>query len=281
MKQLLDGVGKFYLVSYGIERYLRGELEALRLLNLLKTTYSMLFETNKLQEDGSFYLSFKKINNLTGLTRRKFEKARKVLLEKNLISVEVKNKDDEKEKYKIQFFKINVDKYNQIVLQDNGLKLEDIEEDSLGEQNREETQIIEVPELPKQTKSEDIALATKLWNEIAKKHELPKVRVVSEKNIKDIKQNIKEVGVSSIKEYFSEIDSAINNSDFLRGKNDRGWKINFNFITQKSSMNKLFNNAYENTNNFLNNITKNESKALRRDAFIDELFKEEQKLIGH
>lgn len=243
MKQLLDGVGKFYLVSYGIERYLRGEFEALRLLNLLKTTYSMLFETNKLQEDGSFYLSFKKISSLTGLTRRKFEKARKVLLEKDLISIEVKNKDDEKEKYRIQFFKINVEKYNQIVLQDNGIKLEDIED----VEDVKETQIIEVPELPKQKKSDDIALATKLWNEkIADKYMLiKKIQGITGTREKNFRTRLKESKLS-VEEFFDNLEKHIAASDFLQGLNQRGWVVEFSWAMKPENYLKIVEDTWKN-----------------------------------
>lgn len=242
----------------------------LRLMNTLEAFNNW----DKLNEDKGFYLSLDRIVGFFNGKRSKptILKLLEGLENKGFIKKQVINGRQ------ANYYYVNYQKINNLC----DIRLKRVyEKDEIEEQKPAPTKIIEIKtiELPcKNDEKEDIKNS---WNEIAKKHELPKVRVVSEKNIKDIKQNIKEVGVSSIKEYFNEIDNAINNSDFLQGKNERGWKINFNFITQKSSMNKLFNNAYENTNNFLNNITKNESKALRRDAFIDELFKEEQKLIGH
>lgn len=247
----------------------------LRLMNTLEAFNSW----DKLNEDKGFYLSLDRIVGFFNGKRSKptILKLLEGLEKKGFIKKQVVNGRQ------ANYYYVNYEKINKLC--DTRLKRV-YEKDEIEEQKPAPTKIIELPrtiELPcvLKSKNEDKEEIKNLWNEVAIKHNLPKVRVVSEKNIKDIKQNIKEVGVASIKEYFSEIDSAINNSDFLQGKNDRGWKINFNFITQKSSMNKLFNNAYENTNNFLNNITKNESKALRRDAFIDELFKDEQKLIGN
>lgn len=248
--------------------------EAFLLMFMIKEFNKFNF-FNKLRKDASFYLSYKRIeqdcfkNNISRPTIIKFVDD---LIKKKFIKKFVCKNNRE-----ANFYLLNFKYINSLVG-----KPEVVEEKDYNVENSQEpTKIIEIKTIDLPCKNDEKEDIKNSWNEIAKKHELPKVRVVSEKNIKDIKQNIKEVGVSSIKEYFDEIDSAINNSDFLQGKNDRGWKINFNFITQKSSMNKLFNNAYENTNNFLNNITKNESKALRRDAFIDELFKDEQKLIGN
>jgi len=63
------------------------------------------------------------------------------------------------------------------------------------------------------------------WNVFANKHNLPIIKRLSDKRRSHIKQRLKEKDFD-----FLGILKKILDSDFLVGKNDRGWKVDFDFI---------------------------------------------------
>jgi len=228
-----------------------------------------------LMEDGSFYLSYSKIqkecfrNNTSIPSIFKYVQGleQKKMIKK--ISCMSGNQGN--------YYLINFDYLNRLVEKREIISNDFLDVDK--EVNQEQKAVkIKISGDNNSFKEE----LMKYWNEIAVKHNLPKVRVVSEKNIKDIRSNMKEIGIESFEGYFKEIERAVERSDFLRGKNDRGWKINFHFVTQKSSMNKLVNNSYENGGGGIFNsstYTKKELEALRRNELIDKLYEQDKKLL--
>ena len=271
-KILVDNPNRFYITAYSLENFLKGELEAIRLFTLLKTTYNMLQNSNKLQEDGSFYLSYRKICDITGLTRRKFERGRKVLLDKNLIEIDLRVIEDGKDKYKVQFYRINVDLYNKIILEGNAssLTIADISQKLAEEEEPtpppaiaknetddepapppalkdQETKIIEV-------KDDYSARIMDAWNKVAEINGLPKIILLKEERIKKFKAVIKYLNLSE-KDFFNSINSALKESKFLRGYGQK-WRADFDVFLSKQKALKAIEGGYrDNTNELIEKLS--------------------------
>ena len=80
------------------------------------------------------------------------------------------------------------------------------------------------------------------WNELADNKRLARVAKLTEGRKKQIKSLIREYDVDD----WSTAMTAINNSKFLCGENERGWKANFDFLLQPKSFLKLIEGAYNN-----------------------------------
>jgi len=78
------------------------------------------------------------------------------------------------------------------------------------------------------------------WNELADNKRLARVAKLTEGRKKQIKSLIREYDVDD----WSTAMTAINNSKFLCGENERGWKANFDFLLQPKSFVKLIEGAY-------------------------------------
>ena len=78
------------------------------------------------------------------------------------------------------------------------------------------------------------------WNDLADDAGLARVAKLTPQRRKQV--------IARLKEYppedWSKALTAIYNSKFLRGENDRGWKANFDFLLQPSSFVKLIEGAY-------------------------------------
>lgn len=71
---------------------------------------------------------------------------------------------------------------------------------------------------------------------------LPAVQKVTDKRNKQIDEFIKNFTI----EQFKEICCIANNSDFLTGKNDRGWKADFDFVLRIDKATKILEGKYNN-----------------------------------
>lgn len=72
---------------------------------------------------------------------------------------------------------------------------------------------------------------------------LPKVTLISDKRQKAIKARIKTYGQEKIIEAFQKAEA----SDFLKGKNDRNWSADFDWIMKDSNMAKILDGNYDNS----------------------------------
>ena len=63
------------------------------------------------------------------------------------------------------------------------------------------------------------------WNSFAQQNGLSEIRSLSKKRVSNIKSRLKEKAFK-----LDEIFSQIEKSPFLRGKNERGWKVDFDFV---------------------------------------------------
>lgn len=83
---------------------------------------------------------------------------------------------------------------------------------------------------------------------------LPKVQKITDKRKTSINKFLKEY----TKEQFIEICRIANNNDFLMGKNDRGWKADFDFLMRVDKATSILEGKYENivrNNNTLGEVT--------------------------
>lgn len=78
------------------------------------------------------------------------------------------------------------------------------------------------------------------WNAMAEDNDLPVARTMNDKRNTHLGKRISEHGSESIVAAIQRIPE----SDFLMGKGDRGWKANFDWLLQPSSMTKLIEGAY-------------------------------------
>jgi hypothetical protein len=96
----------------------------------------------------------------------------------------------------------------------------------------------------KDMSSDDDALTVddvvEAWNELAERRSLPRVAKLTTGRRKQIQSLIREYSVDD----WSTAMIAINNSKFLCGDNERGWKANFDFLLQPKSFVKLIEGAY-------------------------------------
>ena len=107
------------------------------------------------------------------------------------------------------------------------------------------------------TVKSDLDYAQKTWNILANKHGLPEIKLMTQERIKKLKLRMKEQSMT-IDQFFEEIDVALSDSPFLRGKkwhdipghpNDSywentDWRADFDFFLQPSSFQKTIEGKY-------------------------------------
>ena len=93
-------------------------------------------------------------------------------------------------------------------------------------------------------KIEGVALrkAVEMYNSCAKKNNLPQCQRLTEARKKQLNLRLKEVGgIDGWKVLIEKIE----NSDFLLGRNERGWKVDFDFTIRQSSFTKIMEGKYD------------------------------------
>lgn len=97
------------------------------------------------------------------------------------------------------------------------------------------------------------------WNIVAKKHKIAEIRSLTLERVKKIKLRLKEQNMT-LDQFFEEIDIALSDSPFLRGKKwhdipghpndsyweDADWRADFDFFLQPSSFQKAIEGKYAN-----------------------------------
>lgn len=73
---------------------------------------------------------------------------------------------------------------------------------------------------------------------------LPQIRVLSEARRKTIRARLNLYTVEDLKDAFQKAEA----SDFLKGKNDRNWQANFDWIMKDSNLAKILDGNYANKN---------------------------------
>lgn len=283
----------FFMVPHSILKALWGEFEAQALIMYLRNTHEMLEASNKLEKDGYFFLTRDKILEKVGLSRRKFEKARNVLIETGLIEYTVKSTNNKP----TGFFKFCVDKYNEIIINSEPKNIDDYYEEPIEDTQEDQDAPKTKENVPNLKENQTTRVNTKneikplndsysdkiknSWNAIAKNFGLAEVLTIKEDRIKKLKSILKLVEMNE-KEFFQNIMTAVKESKFLRGSN--GWKCNFDFFLQKSTVQKALEGAYKDNKDELINklqnvetMTRFEASKIREDIKQQE---ERQKFIS-
>jgi hypothetical protein len=79
------------------------------------------------------------------------------------------------------------------------------------------------------------------WNTLAEQLGLAKIIRVTKTREKQLKQRLQEEEWD-----LNKIEDGIRASNFLQGRNDRGWKVNFDFIINASGYVKILEGRYTN-----------------------------------
>lgn len=97
----------------------------------------------------------------------------------------------------------------------------------------------------------DIEDVVNYWNMTLSQYGIAKIKKISSstQRYKMIGKRISEYGVDEVK---SAIDN-IGNSDFLKGKNNSGWEITFDWFVKPNNFIKVYENNYANKTNRANN----------------------------
>lgn len=101
----------------------------------------------------------------------------------------------------------------------------------------------EAPALPPDDKPPPLSASEVVdaWNEMADRHDLARIAKLTPARKRNLTARICEYSIDEWKRALG----AIERSDFLRGKNDRGWRANFDFLLQPSSFIKLIEGQYD------------------------------------
>lgn len=93
-----------------------------------------------------------------------------------------------------------------------------------------------------------------LYNSICVSY--PKVQKISERRKATIKARLKDYTVGEFKKAFTNAE----NSDFLKGKNNRGWRANFDWFMNDNNLAKVLDGNYDNKGGNNNGGTQQDSK---------------------
>ena len=303
MKGCIDDGVRFFKVPCCIFDILKGEFEALFLFTYLRSTFNLLNNADKLQEDGSFFLPTNKIMSATGLTRRKFEKARNVLVDLKLISIEIKSIKRGPQSGRIQYFYFNVDYYNELVANGRGNELNDfifddvIEEEvqsvaknaTVDEKNlkpakekqvgnkkkstekkpkKEESNALTIVEMQAPIQAEQLDYKQRVinaWNFIASRYETtPKIQLLSEKRLKQFKNSLKFFNMDE-RTFFNRINETLRCSKYLRGLT-KDWRADFDWFINPNNALKAFEGRYKDNPNRIMEILQDPASMSFREA---------------
>lgn len=105
------------------------------------------------------------------------------------------------------------------------------------------------------------------WNAIAEKYKLQTINIVSPDRIASLKARIKDIGGEEA--FWSTVERAIKNSAFLRGQNNRKWRVTFNWILKPSKFIQMAEGAYSDSGSLLDDPKKPIQEAADDDWITD------------
>ena len=123
-----------------------------------------------------------------------------------------------------------------------------------GESLRKDSLVISTPE---------IQMAVSLYNGTAKKLGLPLCQKLSDARKSKIRARLSECGGL---QGWQEAMNKLEESDFLRGENEKGWRADFEFILQQKSFNRLIEGGYNNRKGIKKHGKKYTADDAQRDA---------------
>lgn len=218
-------------------------LEEAIILGELCSEYEYWLEDNKLTEDGMFYCTSSKMEENTGLSEYQQRKAIRTLENLDILITKLKGLPATK------YFMIN-ESMLWSFLQTSSEKTKELVPKKLNSSNNNNNKnIIKKPlidksikgNIPKKSKSSSAETNTfiELYNEICTN--LPRCAKSTDKRDKSIMAIIKNYSLDEIKEVFTKA----NESDFLIGNNDRGWKANIDFILREDKFVNILEGKYD------------------------------------
>ena len=85
------------------------------------------------------------------------------------------------------------------------------------------------------------------WNKLAKENNLPTIQAITPSRKKHLLARVKEV--KDFEEFKSLLELNIKNSSFLKGENNRNWKVDFDWILNPTNFIKIIEGKYTNSKN--------------------------------
>lgn len=79
------------------------------------------------------------------------------------------------------------------------------------------------------------------WNQVAERHGLPKVRRLIGPRLQKLRARIRDHPLDDWMDAFN----AIERNPWMHGDNDRGWRVDFDFLLQPNSFQKLIEGSYD------------------------------------
>jgi hypothetical protein len=211
-------------------------LEEAILLGELCSEYDYWDEHNQLTDDGYFYATVEKIEDNTTLSEYLQRKAVNTL--KNLDILETKLKGLPAMRY----FKINENRLLSFLGASSEKTKELVPEKFQSSNNRDNKNRNKKPLIAKaikgDTQSLEIQTFISMYNDMC--YCLPKCIKSTPKREKAIKAIIDKYSLQDIQQVFTNA----NNSDFLIGRNDRGWKADIDFILREDKFISILENKY-------------------------------------
>lgn len=210
------------------------------ILGELCSEYEYWEEHEQLTEDGMFYCTAVKLEENTGLSE--YQQRQAVQSLKNAGILETKLKGLPATKY----FRIDENKLFSF-LQTSSEKIKELDVKKLNSSNnqiikKEKKSLIDksIKDIGKTEKTSDSpeSMFIEKYNTICTN--LPKCLKLTDKRIKAIKKLMKTYSPFDIEDVFIKA----NKSDFLTGKNDRGWKADIDFILREDKFISIMENKY-------------------------------------
>lgn len=212
-------------------------LEEAILLGELCSEYDYWEEHNQLTDDGYFYATIEKIENNTTLSEYQQRKAVNTLKSLDILETKLKGLPA------TRYFKINENMLFSF-LQTSSEKTKELDtkklnsSNNINNKNRNKKSLIDksIKDLVKNPA--EIETFISLYNEMCTS--LPKVHTVTDKRKKAIQNIIKKFSFEDIRNVFKTTQE----SDFLTGNNDRGWKANIDFILREDKFVSILEGKY-------------------------------------
>lgn len=178
----------------------------------------------KLKND-MFYSTRENIEKNTGLNEHYQRKAFATLQEYEVIKIEKKGLPA------VNYYKINFDKLFSLLStsapRDEGLVVENMDLNNNNTNNNTDNKLFISKDINNSQNSTTVNNFIDLYHRICVS--LPKVIKVTDKRKKGILNIVKKYSYEDIKQVFINLE----NSDFCKGKNDRGWKADLDFILRE------------------------------------------------
>ena len=199
------------------------------------------------KDEVYFYLTHKKIKELTDFGKDQVIGAIERLEKSNVIIAEKQNGKATKYFLESDFEKIKFknkkedqsEKEDQLEKEDQSEK-EEYNQSDFKYLNKKEINKNEFKEKYKKENSSEINSVIKSWNKKAEDLNLKKIKLMNDVRKRKLKKIIKDFGEENIRKAIDKIEF----SNFLRGENNRGWKIDFDFLIRSDKLTQILEDKY-------------------------------------